>query len=139
MNKRFEEDRGFTIEENELLNRMATGELDGFVSPGIMYRNCDSILLVIQNGIPTKYRQSPNTVFMKKGIIVREFGKMEVLQEWRTEEEKLLFLRAFGDRMDDDDVQDYARTSPTIMKRSILWKDSIWRFYNPDTKGHLIS
>ncbi len=135
----FGEDRKFTVEENELLNRMAAGELDGFVGPGIMYRNCYSILLVIQNGIPTKYRQSPNAVFLKKGIIVREFGEMEVVQEWRTEEEKLLFLRAFGDRMNDDDVQEYARTSPPIMKGSILLEEGIWRFYDPDTKDHLVS
>ena len=60
MSFRITEDRRFTVEENELLNRMAAGELDGFVGRGIMCRNCTSIILVIQNGIPTKYRQEPN-------------------------------------------------------------------------------
>ena len=139
MNFRIAEDRGFTVGENELLNRMAAGELDGFVGPGIMYRNCTSVILVIQNGIPIKYRQEPNLLAMRKGVIVREFGELEVVHEWRTEEEKLLFLRAFGDRMDDEDVLEYVRTSPPIMKGSIFCEDSVWKCLLPDFEEHMVS
>ena len=103
-----DEEAGFTVEENILLNRMAAGELDGFVGEPQYNSEGESEWLVVQAGIPTKYFESPTLKLMNEGNIVQIPGDMTCVEKWSSEEEKLQFLRYYGELMRDPAVQAYA-------------------------------
>ncbi len=99
---------GFTVRENELLNRMAAGELDGVVGePQIMPKGM-TIWFVIQKGIPTCYFELPTKLDLEDGKVKRTPGAMLSLKCWETEKKKLTFLREYGKEIKDDEVRTYA-------------------------------
>ncbi len=105
------EEIGFTIQENDLLNKMAAGEIDGIVGEPRTASNGVTRWLVIQSGIPRCYFEMPSKKELVNGEIQRTLGMMFSVDCWETEERKLCFLKTYGKEIKDDDVQAYAAKS----------------------------
>ena len=99
----------FTPEEEHLLNKLASGELDGMVGDEREYHGYRSVYCgkLIRNGIPVSYRQGESTKFFDNRENVRIPGTREE-QLYETDEEKLEFLQRYGWLMDDEEVRAYS-------------------------------
>ena len=82
-----------TDEENNLLQKLASGSLDGMVGDEREYRGYRSVYCgkYIKNGEPVSYRQ----------------GEREE-EHFDTDDRKLEFLQRYGWLMDDEDVKAYS-------------------------------
>lgn len=91
-----------TKQENDLLEKLEKGLLDGFILPDIQWKS-DGLICrrMIVGGIP--YYIS----FMEKP----SYGNVAfvVEQYYETDEMKLWFLKQNGDKMTDPDVIEYSR------------------------------
>lgn len=114
------EEYGFTMEENELLNRMAVLELDGMVGKEYSILGCVGAWTGIVNGIPTRFREGPTKKIFRGGEVIREPGELIVEKEWRTEEDKLAFLRGHGFMMTDEAVKRYASGNKHVFPSMIF-------------------
>ena len=103
-----EYDFGFTVRENDLLNRMAARELDGPVGIPVITDHGGAFRLVIQAGTPILYFEQPPEFEIVDGKEVRSLGILRRLKEWRTDIEKLEFLSEYGKIINDEVVQNYA-------------------------------
>ncbi len=103
-----------TSEEQHLLEKLASGTLDGMVGDEREYRSYHSTICgkLIRNGIPTAYRQSqPTGFFTGQGSEGNPDDRAE--ETFDTDEQKLEFLRRYGWLMNDQEVQAYsARYKP---------------------------
>ena len=89
-------DFGTSNEEKKLLEKLASGLLDGIVGNDLTTSGGSSIWITIKNGIPVQLKQGPNRkIFNGKENEVIE-GAIHTLREWLTDEDKLEFLRKFG-------------------------------------------
>ena len=95
-------------EEQSLLNKLASGELDGIVGDVLTTSGKSSVWKKIENGIPRNLKQGPTTKFFNNEENERVPGILHVLQTWETDEEKLDFLRRFGWLMNDQEVRSYS-------------------------------
>ena len=85
-------------------------------------------LLVIQNGIPVRYREEPVSRFLENGRILRAPGQLVPMYRWETEEEKLRFLQQYGDLIDDEVVDAYIQDADAMIPRRVYaWEVD---FYN---------
>ena len=98
-----------TPEEQNLLNKLADGSLDGMVGDEREYREYHSIYCgkTIRNGTPIIYRQSQptqtaDTSGNKNGISQRSE------KVYATDEQKRLFLQRYGWLMEDEQVRAYS-------------------------------
>ena len=98
-----------TIEERCLLQKLASGELDGRVGDIWPHDSGAIFWKTIENGIPIKYKKSSGTKFFDGKENVRVEGAIRVYQKWKTDEEKLDFLRQYGHKMQDPDVKAYSK------------------------------
>ena len=116
-------DTGFTIEENDLLNRLAAWEFDGLVGNEQPLLGCITEWMAILHGIPVKYREAPVQRRYQGGKIERQPGKLVKQKEWVTEEEKLDFLGEYGHMINDSAVRNYAlrRQCNSARKRIYCW------------------
>ena len=97
-----------TNEEKDLLKRLATGALDGFVGDDLTTSGGSTVWKVIKNGVPTMIKQGPSKRFFNgKENEIKE-GVRHILEEWSTDERKLEFLRKFGWLMKDAAVKAYS-------------------------------
>lgn len=91
-----------TVLEKKLLEKLANGHLDGFISPDLHWKS-DGLICrrMIVGGIP--YYIS----FMEKP----EYGRIPFIieQYYETDEMKLWFLKQNGHLMSDPDVHEYSR------------------------------
>ena len=101
-------DTGFTIEEDDLLNRLAAWEFDGLVGKEQPSIGCLTEWIAIIHGIPVKYREAPAEKQYQSGKIICQPGKLVKEKEWITEEEKLDFLGECGHMINDSAVRKYA-------------------------------
>lgn len=99
---------GRTLEEKELLKRLLSGALDGFVGDDLTTSGGSTVWTVIKNGIPVRYKQGPGSRFFNGKENERIEGVLHTLQEWKSDEEKLQFLRKFGWLMKDEAVRNYS-------------------------------
>ena len=112
-----EEDVGFTVTENDLLNRLATGELDGQVGGDLMMKSGNAIWLAIEKGIPTRYMEEATVKHIENGLITKIPGELKKIKEWTTEEEKLKFLRIYGQQVKNVVVNEYAKNEKERERR----------------------
>ena len=96
-----------TDEEKGLLEKLASGALDGFVGNDLITGK-STVWKSIKNGIPTMFKQGPSKRFFNGKENERIEGVLHTLQEWSTDEEKLAFLRKFGWLMKDTAVKAYS-------------------------------
>ena len=100
-------------EENTLLQKLASGELDGLVGRVYFYSGGSSVWTVIENGNPVRYKQGPGGKYFDGKENVKYEGKKNIQEKWETDEEKLVFLQKYGWLIDDNDVKAYsARFKP---------------------------
>ena len=95
-------------EEQRLLQKLASGVLDGFVGDDLTTTGGSTVWMAIKNGIPVRFKQGPGGRFFNNKENERFEGVMHTLQEWATDEQKLEFLRKFGWLMIDDEVKAYS-------------------------------
>ena len=62
----------------------------------------------IKNGIPAQYKEGPGGKFFDGKENIRYTGKRHVLQEWKTDDAKLVFLQKYGWLMDHPAVREYS-------------------------------
>ncbi len=98
----------FTNEEENLLKRLASGALDGFVGDDLTTTGGSTVWKTIKNGIPTMFKQGPGGKFFNGKENERFDGVVHTLQEWITDEQKLEFLRKFGWLMKDEAIKAYS-------------------------------
>ena len=102
-------------EEKNLLNKLASGILDGMVGDERIYRGYKHVYYgkYIKNGEPVSYRQGESEKFFNGKENERIPGKREE-EHYDTDEKKLLFLQKYGWLTNDDDVKAYsAKYKPT--------------------------
>lgn len=102
-------------EEKNLLNKLASGILDGMVGDERIYRGYKNVYygIYIKNGEPVSYRQGESEKFFNGKENERIPGKREE-EHYDTDEKKLLFLQKYGWLTNDDDVKAYsAKYKPT--------------------------
>ncbi len=97
-----------TTEEKNLLNKLASGALDGIVGNDLTTSGGSSVWKVITDGIPRMVKQGPGGKFFNGKENERFDGVKHILEEWVTDSQKLGFLRKFGWLMADSDVNAYS-------------------------------
>ena len=98
-----------TDEENNLLQKLASGSLDGMVGDEREYRGYRSVYCgkYIKNGDPVSYRQGEGSRFFNGKENEWIAGKREE-EHFDTDDRKLEFLQRYGWLMDDEDVKAYS-------------------------------
>ena len=98
-----------TVEEKNLLAKLASGALDGLVGDERVYRGYKNVYCgkYISKGIPVSYREGESTRFFngKENEILA--GKRDETY-YDTDEKKLEFLQKFGWLMKDAAVKAYS-------------------------------
>ena len=95
-------------QERGLLAKLASGALDGFVGNGLTTSGGSTIWTEIKDGIPVRYKKGPGGKLFDLRENERFGGTLHTLQTWRTDDEKLGFLRELGWLIDDVDVKGYS-------------------------------
>ena len=98
-----------TTEEKGLLDKLASGVLDGMAGDEHEYSGYRSVFcgMYIKNGVPVSYRQGESTRFFNGKENERLPGKREE-KHYNTDEQKLEFLQRYGWLIDDVDVKAYS-------------------------------
>ena len=98
-----------TPEEQNLLAKLASGELDGMVGDEREYWGYKSVFCgkYIKEGIPVSYRQGQSERFFNGKENERIPGKREE-EHFDTDDLKLEFLQRYGWLIDDDEVRAYS-------------------------------
>ncbi len=123
-----DEEIGFTVEENELLNNMAVGQYDGFVGNPIATGKGVIFWFVIQDGTPACYFELPTQKKLENGKIERTLGTMMRVKAWLTDEEKLAFIREYGEQFEDESMKAY-----TIREKVTKLEEKWIADRNPDS------
>ena len=98
-----------TREERNLLDKLASGTLDGMVGDEREYRGYKSVYCgkYIKNGVPVSYREGDSDRFFNGRENELIPGKREE-EFYETDEQKLEFLQRYGWLMDDEEVRIYS-------------------------------
>lgn len=96
-------------EERNLLDKLASGLLDGMVGDEREYRGYKSMYCgkYIKDGIPVSYRQGASERFFNGRENERIPGKREE-ERYDTDERKIEFLQRYGWLIDDEEVRTYS-------------------------------
>lgn len=97
-----------TNEEKNLLERLSSGALDGFVGDSLTTDGGSEVWKAIKHGMPVMFKQGPRGKFFNGKENEHFEGVLHTLQEWTTDEQKLEFLRKFGWLMKDAAVKAYS-------------------------------
>lgn len=97
-----------TKEEKKLLEKLASGALDGRIGRDLTTSGGSTIWKSIKDGIPAMYKQGPGGKFFNGKENERYDGVLHVLEKWVSDDEKLQFLQKFGWLLDDADVIKYS-------------------------------
>ena len=91
-----------TAQEKKLLEKLASGQLDGFISPDLHWKSDGEICRrMIVGGIPYYISFLEKTEFGSATFIVNQY--------YETDEMKLWFLKQNGHLMSDPDAIEYSR------------------------------
>ena len=99
----------FTDEEKMLLDKLASGILDGAVGDVRPYSGYITVYYgkYIKDGVPVSYKQGEAVRFFDGKENERVPGNREE-EYYDTDEKKLMFLQKYGWLMDDKDVKTYS-------------------------------
>ena len=84
-----------TNEEKNLLKKLASGALDGFVGDDLTTTGGSTVWKAIKNGVPEMFKQGPGGKLFNGKKNERFEGVLHTLQEWATDKQKLEFLTKF--------------------------------------------
>lgn len=98
-----------TSEERTLLEKLASGVLDGMVGREKVYSGYKNVYCgkYIKDGEPVSYREGESSRFFNGKENERISGKCEEYH-YDTDDRKLEFLQRYGWLMDDEDVRAYS-------------------------------
>ena len=96
-------------EEKKLLDRLASGVLDGIVGDELVCHGYKNVYFgkYIKDGIPVSYREGESTRFFNGKENERIEGKRSE-ERFETDDQKLLFLQRYGWLMGDEAVRKYS-------------------------------
>ena len=99
-----------TREEKTILDKLATGVLDGPVGREKIYSGYKNVYCgkYIKNGEPVSYRQGESERIFDGKENHRIPGKLEE-EHYDTDEKKLVFLQRYGWLMEDEDIKAYSK------------------------------
>ena len=97
-----------TDEEKNLLQKLASGALDGVVGNSLETSGGSTVWKEIKDGLPLQFKQGPGGKFFDGKENERYDGVLHILDKWKTDDEKLAFLQKFGWLMKDEDVKSYS-------------------------------
>ena len=97
-----------TNEEKNLLEKLASGALDGIVGDDLTTPGGSTVWTAIKNGLPVMFKQGPGGKFFNGKENERYEGALHTLQKWVTDGEKLQFLQKFGWLLKDAYVKAYS-------------------------------
>lgn len=97
-----------TDEEKNLLQKLASGLLDGIVGGHLETSGGSTVWKEIKDGLPMQFKQGPGGKFFDGKENERYDGVLHILDKWKTDDEKLAFLQKFGWLMKDEDVKNYS-------------------------------
>ncbi len=97
-----------TEEEQRLLQKLASGALDGRVGDYHFSDTGSTYWKTIENGIPAHYKRGPGGKFFNGKENERYEGALTRINRWTTDEEKIAFLRNYGYKIQDQDVKAYS-------------------------------
>ena len=97
-----------TKEEKNLLQKLASGALDGIVGDDLTTKGGSTIWTAIKDGLPAMVKQGPGGKSFNGKENERYEGVLQTLQKWVTDDEKLQFLQKFGWLLKDSDVKAYS-------------------------------
>lgn len=103
-----------TVEEKVLLNLLRCS--DGFVGKSFCGKRGSFITLLITNGIPASYKTKPIRRKVQGQMETIGYYDPELIREYRSEKERLLFIKQYGHYMEDKVFQDYSRASGFAIK-----------------------
>nr|DAG64726.1 MAG TPA: hypothetical protein [Caudoviricetes sp.] len=108
---KFERSTFMTHEEKFMLHMLKIGEYDGAVGKLFYDQRGYIVGYWIMNGIPGRYEAKPfqTTYHGKRNEIT--YHKPYPVNEYTTDDEKLLFLKQYGHYLRDSMVQEYSNTS----------------------------
>ena len=98
-----------TAEENNLLRKLANGDLDGLVGDERVYCGYTNVYCgkYIKDGVPISYRQGESSRFFNGKENENIPGNYSE-ERYETDDRKLLFLQKYGWLMNDSDVRNYS-------------------------------
>ena len=98
-----------TKEEKQLLERLASGALDGPVGDALECGGYKKVYVgkYIKDGVPVSYREGESTKFFNGKENERIPGK-RTEDIYDTEDDKLFFLQKYGWLMNDEAAKDYS-------------------------------
>lgn len=100
----------YTDEENTLLEKLRSGTLDGdFGTPLLDNGYGSSIQLEVNNGIPMRVKCGPGGKSFDGKENERWESTPRIDIKWRTDDQKLFFLKKYGFLSDDEDVRAYSK------------------------------
>ena len=97
-----------TNEEKSLLQKLASGVLDGIVGDSTETSGGSTVWTAIKDGTPTVFKKGPGGKFFNGKENERYEGVLHTKQKWITDEEKIAFLRKFGWLIRDNEVKAYS-------------------------------
>ena len=126
-------DTGFTVQENELLNMLAAGEMDGFFSPKLFLKDGACFWVMIDKGLPALYLEKPTKKAVEDGHVVLTPGISIRIKEWKTEEEKLDFLKNNGEDLDNEAAREYAAQNQEEKNQTegLIRKWKVYDYFEP--------
>ncbi len=97
-----------TNEEKSLLQKLASGVLDGIVGNSTETSGGSTVWTEIKNGTPMVFKRGPGGKFFNGKENERYEGALTITQKWTTAEEKIAFFRKLGWLINDDEVKAYS-------------------------------
>lgn len=104
----------FSEEEQRLLNELKAGKFDGRVGDSVETSGGISYWMVIKNGIPVMYKRMRGGDIFNEPKAERYDSETKVSNRWKTDVEKLAFLKQYGWLMEHSDAVKYSRAEAVI-------------------------
>lgn len=95
-------------EEESLLTKMKRGAFDGVIGNVLTTSGGSNVWTEIKNGEPTRYKKGSGGKFFNGKENERYEGKLHILETWKTDEEKIGFLRKYGWLIEDVAAKKYS-------------------------------
>lgn len=94
--------------EKKLLKKLAEGAFDGIVGDVLDMDSGSTTWAEIRNGIPAQYKQGPGGKIFNGKENEKFEGAVRKIRTYKTDEDKIGFLRNRGWLLDDDDAKKYS-------------------------------
>ena len=99
-----------TRKENNLLRGMKAGKLDGLIGDTFYPRDSKSTFWSeVKNGVPTRFKRGPDRKYFDGKENIRKQGVLRSTKKWKTDDEKLDFMKKYGWLSSDKKAKAYSK------------------------------